>query len=220
MPWWSAVSASSASASACCCAIVAVSAENVHRAGVPVLRARPLIQRLAGRGQRLQKHGADLGRQPPAESHHAVLVLIHVQRAARVLPGGFGRLGLAIYPSPASHDAFDMVRRAGASHRHQPLLGLRRGNAGQSSNLGVRELSTHQGLGQQWQRPKGARHPDAFAGRPQVEPHPPAQPGGAGAKSGVPALSGVELADEIEEAGGRGVEVGRQLGDLVTQPVE
>src|SRR5207249_11550445 len=34
------------------------------------------------------------------------------------------------------------------------------------------------------------------------------------------ALSGVELADELEEAGGRGVEVGRQLGDLVTQAVE
>jgi hypothetical protein len=35
-----------------------------------------------------------------------------------------------------------------------------------------------------------------------------------------PALAGVELADEIEEAGGRSLEVGRQLSDLVTEPVE
>ena len=143
-----------------------------------------------------------------------------MQRTARVPPGGLGRLGLAVHPPPASYDAFDMVRRAGEPHHQQPFLGLRRCHAGQGPDLGVRELAPRQGLGQPRQRSECPRHADAFAGRPQVESHPPAQPGGAGAKAGVPALSGVELADEIEEAGGRSVEVGRQLGDLVTEPVE
>ena len=65
-----------------------------------------------------------------------------------------------------------------------------------------------------------ARYTDAFAGRAQVEPHSPAQPGSAGAKSGVPTFSSVELADEIQKSGGRGFEVCRQLGDLVTEPVQ
>src|SRR5206468_8291860 len=76
------------------------------------------------------------------------------------------------------------------------------------------------GLGQPRQRLQCARHPNAFAGGSWIEPHSPAQLEGAGAKAGVPAFSGVELADEIEEAGGRGVEVSRQLGDLVTQSVQ
>src|SRR5207247_3238270 len=48
----------------------------------------------------------------------------------------------------------------------------------------------------------------------------PGGPGRARAESSVPASAGIERADELEEAGGRGVEVGRQLGDLVTQVVE
>ncbi len=103
---------------------------NVRRPGVPVLRACPLIQRLASRGQRLHEHGADLGRQPPSESHHAVLVLIHVQRAARVPPGGLDRLGLAVRPAPAAHDAFDVIGRACTSHGEQTLFGRRRRHTG------------------------------------------------------------------------------------------
>ena len=61
---------------------------------------------------------------------------------------------------------------------------------------------------------------DALAGRAQIEPDAPAQPGGAGAKAGVPAAARVELADQIEQARGRGVQMGRQLGDLVAQAVE
>src|SRR5204863_6876803 len=36
----------------------------------------------------------------------------------------------------------------------------------------------------------------------------------------VPAVTGIELTDEVEQARGRGVEVGRQLGDLVTQLIQ
>ena len=75
-------------------------------------------------------------------------------------------------------------------------------------------------LGQERQRPEGARHTDSLAGGPEVESHAPAQPGGARAESAVPAAAGVEIADQIEEAGGGGLEVRRQLGDLVAQPVQ
>mgnify|MGYP003694073261 CR=1 FL=1 len=167
----------------------------------------PLVQRLAGRGQRLQEQRAHFRRQPPAEHHGAVLVLVDVQRPARVLSRGLPGLGLAVHAAPAAHDPLDVGGRAGAPHPEQPLLGLRRGDAGQGADLGVRQLSTRERLGQQRQRAQGARHADLLPGRAQVESHPPAQPGGAGAEAGVPAAAGVELADEVEEAGGGGLEM-------------
>ena len=42
---------------------------------------------------------------------------------------------------------------------------------------------------------------------------------GARAEAVAPAAAGVELADEIEQAGGGGLQVCGQLGDLVAQPV-
>ena len=53
-----------------------------------------------------------------------------------------------------------------------------------------------------------------------VQPHPPCQPRGARAEPAAPAAAGVERADEVEQAGGGGVEMGGQLGDLVTQPIK
>jgi len=43
---------------------------------------------------------------------------------------------------------------------------------------------------------------------------------GAGAEPVIPAAASVELADEVEQAGGGGFEVRRQLGDLVAQSVD
>ena len=74
--------------------------------------------------------------------------------------------------------------------------------------------------GQPRQRAERARHPHVLAGGARGEPHAPGEPGGAGAEAGVPALAGVELADEVEQAGGGGVEMRRQLGDLVAEPVQ
>jgi len=122
--------------------------------------------------------------------------------------------------STRRHDPLDVVRRTGAPHRQQPLLRLRRRHTGQRADLGVRELAACERRGEPWQRCQGTRDSYPLPRCANVEPHPPAQPGGAGAESGVPALSGVELADEIEEARGRGVEVRRQLGDLVAQSVQ
>src|ERR671937_800253 len=65
-----------------------------------------------------------------------------------------------------------------------------------------------------------ARDPDALARRSRVESDPPGQPRRAGAEAIVPAAAGVELSDEVEEAGRGGIEMRRQLGDLVAQTIE
>src|SRR5205823_2337393 len=52
------------------------------------------------------------------------------------------------------------------------------------------------------------------------EPHAPRQPRGTGAEAIIPAATRVELADQVEEPRGGGVEVRGQLGDLVAQSVQ
>jgi hypothetical protein len=64
------------------------------------------------------------------------------------------------------------------------------------------------------------RHADVLASRDRAEPDAPRQPGGTGVKPIAPTLAGVELADEIEQPRRRGVEMSRQLGDLVAKPLE
>jgi hypothetical protein len=73
-----------------------------------------LIQRLASRGQRPQEQRAHLRRKPPAEHHGAVLVVVDVQRPARVLSRALPRLGLAVHAPPAAYDPLDVGGRAGA----------------------------------------------------------------------------------------------------------
>jgi hypothetical protein len=191
-----------------------------RRVAFRLFSASPLIQRLAGGSQRLHEQRADLRGQPPADTDGTVGVGIHVQRPAGVLQGSLPGLGLPVHSAPAAHEALDVLRCAGARRRQQPLFGLRGDHAGQLPDLRVGQLPAGERLSQQRQRAESARHSDVLASCAGGEPHPPAQPGGAGAEAGVPALAGVELADEVEEAGGGGVEVRRQLGDLVAQPVE
>jgi hypothetical protein len=54
-----------------------------------------------------------------------------------------------------------------------------------------------------------------LAGGTEGEAYAPAQPGGTGGEDVVPALTGIELADEVEQTGGGGVEVRGELGDLI-----
>ena len=143
-----------------------------------------------------------------------------MQRPARVLALALPGLGLPIHAPPAPHDALDVGGRAGAPHPQQPLFGLRRGDPSQGSDLGVRDLPAGKSLGQERQRPERARHADLLPGGPHVDLHPPAQPGRAGAESGVPASARIELTDQIEEASGNGLDVRGHLGDLVAQPVQ
>jgi hypothetical protein len=75
-----------------------------------------LVQRLSRRRQRAHEQGADFRRQPSPEHHRAVLVLVDVQRAARVLAFGLPGLCVPVDAPPAPHDALDVGSRAGASH--------------------------------------------------------------------------------------------------------
>ena len=90
----------------------------------------------------------------------------------------------------------------------------------QGADLGVGQLPTRERFCQGRQRSEGARHADPFPGGPKVKPHPPGEPSSAGAEAAVPPATGVEVADEVEEAGGGGLEMRRQLGDRVPQSVQ
>jgi len=134
----------------------------------------------------------------------------------RGLPG----LGPPVHTPPAADDPLDMRGRARAPHGQEPRLGLRRGHAGEGADLGVRHLPAGQGLGEKRQRLECARDPDPLAGRAQIEPHPPGEPGRAGTEARVPSPAGVELSDHREKARGGGVKVRGQLGNLVAELVQ
>ena len=78
------------------------------------LLAALLVQGFAGRIQGPHEDSAGLGCQPSAEDDHTVLILIHMESAARVTAPLLVRLRLAIHPAPAAHDTLDMLGRAGA----------------------------------------------------------------------------------------------------------
>ncbi len=193
---------------------------NVRRGnGGRVRAARSLVQGLAPPGERLYQHRTRLGRQPPPNDDHTVYVLIHVQSATLVAMRGLARFGQLIDTPPPADDTLDVAGRAGPAHREQPLLGLRRGDTRERPYLGIGELTTGERVGQSGQRAERARHAHALAGGAHVDPDTPRQPVGAGGKAVVPAAAGIELADEIEQMSGGGVEMRGQLGDLVAQPV-
>ena len=143
-----------------------------------------------------------------------------MQRTALVLPCPFPCLGQPVHAPPAPHDALHVIGRARTAHRQQARFGLRRGYPSQRADLGVGQLAASQGLGEQWECLQRAGDPNAFPGGAWIEADAPAQPGGAGAEAGVPAAPRVELANQIEEAGGGGFEMRRQLGDLIAQPIQ
>ncbi len=182
--------------------------------------ASPLIEGLAGGVEGPQEQRAHLRRQAPAQHHSAVLILVDVERAGCVLSPGLAGFGLPVHPAPAPHDALHVDRRPGAPHRQQPGLSLRGCHAGDGADLGVGELAARQGLGQGWQCPEGAGHPDPLTSGPWLEPHAPGQPRRARAEAGVPAPAGVEFPDKGEQPGRRRLEVSGELGDLVAQAIQ
>jgi len=98
---------------------------------------------------------------------------------ARSLPG----FGVAVHPSPTTHDALDVGGGPGASDAEETLLRLPCGDAGDRPDLGVRQLAARQSVGQMRQRAEGARDPNALARGPQIESNAPAQPRGARAET-------------------------------------
>jgi hypothetical protein len=113
--------------------------------GWNVFRLPAAIEQIPCRSQRLHDDRADLRLQPPPNHHHAVGVLIDVQRpmppARRLL-----RLGLPVHAPPAADDELDVLRRARPAHREQPLFGFWRRDPGQRADLGVRQLTTRERL--------------------------------------------------------------------------
>jgi hypothetical protein len=194
----------------------------VRRGWVGVRRPlAPMVEGLAGRLQRFSRAGRPALRgESSTDPYRAVFVLTHVQETTRVVARGLLRLGIAVDAAPAPHDALDVLGGAGAADGQQPLLGGRGCDAGQLADLGVRELAPGERLSQMRQRAERAGHADVLAGCARREAHTPGQPGGARAEAVGPAAAGIELADEIEEAGGARVEMSRELGDLVTEAIE
>jgi hypothetical protein len=77
-----------------------------------------------------------------------------------------------------------------------------------------------EGLGEQRERPQGARDPNPLASGAEVEANTPAQPGGTGAEAGVPAPTSIELPYQVKKASSSGLEMRRQLGDLIPQSIQ
>ena len=179
-----------------------------------------LVQRLARGVQGLDEQRAHLGLEPAAEHHRAVVVVEYVQGPVLMAELGLVRLGLAVHPAPAAHDALHVRGGASAAHAKEALLRLRRGHPGERAHLGVGELAARERRGQSRQRREGSRHPHALAGGTEIHPHAPGQPLGAGAEARVPAAAGVELPNEIEQARRGGIEMGGELGDLVAQALQ
>ena len=171
-----------------------VRGRRVERAG-PLLR----VQGVACRGQRLQEERTGLGGQASADRRGAVVIWIHVERPAGVLPASLVLLRFAIHATPAADDALDVLRRAGAPDGEQPSLDVWRRDAGEGADLGVRQLAAGERLGEPRQRGQGARHADLLAGRAQIEADAPGEPLGTGPKAGVPAATGIEVPDQIEQ---------------------
>ena len=80
-------------------------------------------------------------------------------------PCGLTSLSPPVHAPPAPHNPLDVGGRARASYAQQSSLGLRAGHAGQRADLRVGQLPAGQSLGEQGQRPEGARDPDPFPGR-------------------------------------------------------
>jgi hypothetical protein len=137
-----------------------------------------------------------------------------------VLPGALLLFGLPVHVPPAAHDTLDVHGGAGAGDVQEPLFRLRRCHACHCPHLGVRDLPDSERVGKARERAEGARHADPLARCTLVEAHAPAQPVGARAKPVAPATARIELADEVEQAGGGRVEVRGQLGDLVTEALQ
>src|SRR6266513_6342718 len=102
--------------------------------------------------------------------------------------GRLARLGVAVYPAPAAHDALDVLRSAGTSDAQQALFGLRRRDAGERPDLGVRELAAREGAAQAGQGAERPRDAHLLSGGAWVEADAPAQPVGARAEAVAPAL--------------------------------
>src|SRR4030095_2121526 len=154
------------------------------------------------------------------EDNGAVLFLVDAQSPARMLPGSLTGFGLLVDSPPAANNPFYVHGGAGSAHRDETRLRFRGGHSRQRAHLRVGELPTLQRFRQSRQRSQRPCDPYPFASSAGGKSHSPAEPMCTREKPAVPTATSVELADESEQACGGRVEVGRQLGDFVAQPVQ
>jgi len=141
------------------------------------------------------------------DHHHTVFILIHTEPAAAVALRALFRLSDPVYPPPAADDPLDVIGRAGPPDLEQPLFGLRSSDAGQRPDLGVRELAPGQRVSESRKRAERPRDADLLTRGAAIESNSPRQPVGTRLETVAPAAAGVELANQIQETGARGVEV-------------
>ena len=170
-----------------------------RRITLRVVDPRLGVEAVSRRVQRLDQDGANLGREPTSHDDHAVCVLIHLQGAAAMPGRDLPVLGGAIDVAPAADESLDMGGGAGLAERQQPLLGVRRCHAREGPDLGVGQFTVSQRVADLRQIAERARHPHTLAGGVELDADTPRQPLGAALRSSVgPAVSGVELADEVQ----------------------
>src|SRR5262249_24769162 len=217
-PFASAVSATSARASACRWA-----ADGGASAGPPPRAARALPcnrSRPRSPPPPPPQHRPHLRLQPPPYHNHPVLPRIDLQRPPLVSRPRLLGLQLPVHPPPPPDDLLHVRRRPGLADLQESLLRLRRRHPRQRPHLGVGQLPARQRRRQPWQPTERPGHPHPLPGRPRVQPRPPGQPVGARPAAVPPAAPGIELADQVEQPRGRGVQVSRELGDLFAEPIE
>jgi len=138
---------------------------------------------------------------------------------ALALRGFFG-FGDAVEPPPAANDPLDVVRRPVTADREQACLGLGRGDTGQRPDLRVRELTARERLRDPGQRRQRSRHANVLSCGARRQADAPRQPVRTRVEAVAPPAALVELADQLQQACGRGIEMSGKLGDLIAQPLE
>jgi len=86
-----------------------------------------------------------------------------------------------------------------------------------SADLGVGDLTAGEAGADEGEVRQSAGDADALVGGAEVQADAPGEPFGAGLETVAPAGEGVELAELVEEASHGDLDVGGQLGELVTE---
>jgi len=135
-----------------------------------------------------------------------------------VLPVGVIRVLQALAAAVFRHQLLDVMRGAVARDHQQVVLVAGVGDARHRPYLGIRQLAAAKRLADQRQVLERVRHPHFLARGAHADAALEVQPVGAGAEAGqAPVLVLVKLANQCEQAVGRGVDVRAEFGDFGTQ---
>jgi len=177
------------------------------------------VERILSGGQGLHEHRAAFGVEAPVDHDHPAFIPVGTQSTALMLTLRFSTLGGSVEHPPASDDPTDLLGRVGAAHREQPRFILRSRDPSQRPHLGIREVTSLQGARQDRKSPQGTGDSYAFACGHDIEAHTPGQPPRTRAEAVAQDALVVELSDEREQPGDRGIDLCREARDFITEPV-